>query len=233
MSARIDHLVIAAATLDEGVRWCEGDAGRHARARRPASADGHAQPAAAAAATARAYLRDHCNRSRTAPTPAAGTHRWFDLDDADLRTRLQHEGPQLIHFVASVPDAAEALRALAGLRIDRGALVDASRETPPGLLELAHQRARRRPAAFLRRAAHADRMGAGASGGPAASLALGVDRFAPAASARARPVGSAGGDRLRQPGVDGRGRSAGIAGDAEDAARRGVARLARGLSRAS
>jgi hypothetical protein len=61
-------------------------------------------------------------------------HRWFDLDDTLLQAELSRSGPRLIHFVAEVPDAQAAVHALAHLRIDRGPVVEASRDTAAGRL---------------------------------------------------------------------------------------------------
>ena len=104
--ACLDHLVVAAATLAEGVAWCEatlgltpGPGGAHAlfgthnRLMRLHSAE---QP--------RAYLEIIAIDPAATATRLAPLRRWFDLDDPALRERLQREGPQLVHWVASVPD---------------------------------------------------------------------------------------------------------------------------------
>lgn len=135
--ARIDHLVVVAASLDEGSAWCErtlgvapGPGGRHSlmgthnRLLRIATVD---HP--------RAYLEviaidpgaDHAQRRAGA--------RWFDMDDARLVDAVRRDGPRLLHFVASVPSLRDALRALAEQGIDRGEALEASRMTPRGLLQ--------------------------------------------------------------------------------------------------
>ena len=136
MTARIDHLVIAARTLDEGVRWCEaifGVApapggvhplmGTHNRLMKIATVD-----------FPRTYFEIIAIDPKAKPALAAGSHRWFDLDDALLQAGLARGGPQLVHFVAEVPDAAAAVQALAHQRIDRGRVLEASRDTPAGRL---------------------------------------------------------------------------------------------------
>ncbi len=136
-TARIDHLVIAAATLEEGVAWCErvlgitpGPGGEHLlmgthnRLFRVATVD-----------FPRAYAEIiTINPARPDPQPAR-TGRWFDLDDPALRARVAQDGPQLVHFVANVPDVAQALKDWALLGIDRGPALAASRATPRGLLQ--------------------------------------------------------------------------------------------------
>lgn len=57
------------------------------------------------------------------------------MDDAALQQQVAQHGPQLIHWVASVPDVAERCAALAALDVERGAVITASRPTPNGLLQ--------------------------------------------------------------------------------------------------
>ncbi|RZL89811.1 MAG: VOC family protein [Variovorax sp.] len=137
MSARIDHLVIAARSLDEGVRWCEatfgvapGPGGVH-----PLMGTHNRLMKIATAAFPRAYFEIIAIDPKATPTRVAGTHRWFDLDDATLQADLARGGPRLVHFVAEVPDAAAAVQALARERIDRGHVLEASRDTPAGRLD--------------------------------------------------------------------------------------------------
>lgn len=134
MNARIDHLVVAAASLDEGAAWCEATLGvvpgpggehplmgTHNRLLRIATVD---HP--------RAYLEIIAVQpGRTAQRP----YRWFDLDAEVVRDTLARTGPRLLHFVANVPDLGQALGALRILQIERGEPVAASRMTPRGLLE--------------------------------------------------------------------------------------------------
>lgn len=134
MVARVDHLVIAAATLDAGVAWCEATLGvvpapggehplmgTHNRVLRIATVD-----------YPRAYLEIiSVQPGRTPQRP----RRWFDLDEEAVRDALARSGPRLLHFVASVPDASAAVAAWQRLGIERGAPVAASRMTQRGLLE--------------------------------------------------------------------------------------------------
>lgn len=138
MTACIDHLVIAARTLDEGVGWCEatlgvvpGPGGAH-----PLMGTHNRLISVATPAFPQAYLEIIAIDATKQPTRGAGLHRWFDLDDAALQAGLAQHGPQLVHFVARVPDAAASLHALASgpAPIDRGPLVEASRDTPAGRL---------------------------------------------------------------------------------------------------
>lgn len=139
MSAQIDHLVVAARTLHEGVAWCEatlgvtpGPGGAH-----PLMGTHNRLISIATAAFAQAYLEVIAIDPTKHPTRAGGLHRWFDLDDTALQADLAQHGPRLIHFVARVPDAAAALHALAAgpVPVDRGPLIEASRDTAAGRLD--------------------------------------------------------------------------------------------------
>jgi hypothetical protein len=134
MKARIDHLVVGAASLEQGVAWCEATLGvlpaaggehplmgTHNRLLRIATVD-----------FPRAYFEIIAVQpGRASQRP----RRWFDLDDEALRDGLRRDGPRLLHFVASVPDVQAGVRAWAALDIDRGEVVAASRMTPRGLLQ--------------------------------------------------------------------------------------------------
>lgn len=133
----IDHLVIAAATLEEGVTWCEqtlgvspGPGGAHAlfgthnRLLRLQAETG--EPC---------YLEIIAIDPATTPQRAAPLARWFDMDRPALQAQLRDQGPQLIHWVLRVPDLDATLNAWRGLGLDRGSALTASRPTPQGLLQ--------------------------------------------------------------------------------------------------
>lgn len=133
----IDHLVIAAPTLAEGVSWCEqtlgvspGPGGAHAlfgthnRLLRLATASGQA-----------CYLEIIAVDPAATPQRAAPLARWFDLDQPALQAQLRAQGPQLIHWVLRVPQIDTALQAWQALGLDRGPALTASRPTQQGLLQ--------------------------------------------------------------------------------------------------
>jgi hypothetical protein len=133
----IDHLVIAAATLAEGVAWCEqtlgvipgpGGAhllfGTHNRLLRLHTETGQA-----------CYLEIIAIDPAATPQRVAPLARWFDLDQPALQAQLREQGPQLVHWVLRVPDIRATLAAWQGLGIDRGPALTASRPTPQGLLQ--------------------------------------------------------------------------------------------------
>jgi hypothetical protein len=137
--AEVDHIVVAARTLDEGVQWCEstlgvvpGPGGAH-----PLMGTHNRLLSISSAGFARCYLEIIAIQGDKRPMRAKGLRRWFDLDDTALLAALNRSGPRLIHFVARVPDAQAAVTALADTRtrIDRGRVIDASRDTAAGRLE--------------------------------------------------------------------------------------------------
>ena len=136
VTAQVDHLVIAAATLDEGVAWCErtlgitpGPGGEH-----PLMGTHNRLFSIASPSYPAAYFEIIAINKGAACARNIGGKRWFDLDNEELQKRVQQGGPQLVHFVASTQLAAPALQALAKLGIERGELLSASRATPHGVL---------------------------------------------------------------------------------------------------
>jgi len=121
----LDHLVVGAATLEEGVAWCErvlgvtpGPGGKHALMgthNRLLNISSPSHP--------RAYL-EVIAIDPEAPPPVRA--RWFDLDQPALRERLA-AGPGLIHWVSRVPNLDAALANWRGEGVDAGEAVEASR----------------------------------------------------------------------------------------------------------
>ena len=141
--ATLDHLVVLATSLASGVAWAEATLGvtpgpggehplmgTHNRLLRlgNGSDQSNAQPGAA-------YLEIIAINPAATPTLQPPEHRWFDMDDPALRERVAQMGPQLVHWVARVPDLTAALLAWRELGIDRGEARAASRPTPGGLLQ--------------------------------------------------------------------------------------------------
>ena len=136
MTAQVDHLVVAAHTLEEGVAWCErtlgispGPGGEH-----PLMGTHNRLFSIATVQYPRAYFEIIAINKEAARARIHSAKRWFDLDNEALQSNLKQNGPQLIHFVASTPDAMAAAQSLTHLGIDRGELLSASRITAHGLL---------------------------------------------------------------------------------------------------
>lgn len=131
-AAQVDHLVVVAQSLDQGVQWCEATLGVTPRAggEHPLMGTHNRLLQLSTPGYPRAYL-EIIAINPDAPPP--GRRRWFDLDDPAFQQTVQGQ-PRLVHFVARTEDAASALGALHRLGIDRGPLVHAERPTPEGLL---------------------------------------------------------------------------------------------------
>jgi hypothetical protein len=132
MNCALDHLVLAARTLEEGVDWCErvlgvtpGPGGRHAL-----MGTHNRVFSIASAAFARAYF-EIIAIDPEAPDP--GRRRWFGLDDPRLQAQLAH-GPRLVQWVARCDDLDAALAALARHGIEGGSVLQLARPTPQGEL---------------------------------------------------------------------------------------------------
>ncbi|MEI6551450.1 MAG: VOC family protein, partial [Betaproteobacteria bacterium] len=136
MKSQIDHLVVAAHTLQQGVEWCEATLGIT-----PAAGGEHEKYGThnrlfkiATPGFPVAYLEiiainpDAVIDKKPPPT------RWFDLDNQQLQTELA-TSPRLIHFVVNTSNIQDARHAWKAQGIDRGPIIHASRKTPKGLLQ--------------------------------------------------------------------------------------------------
>ena len=135
--AKLDHLVIMAHTLNAGVAWCEATLGvtPSPGGEHPLMGTHNRLLRVDSAAFPHAYLELIAINSEAYYAYGTRAARWFDMDNTLVRARVAQVGPQLIHWVASVPDIAGAVRTLAAQGIDRGPAIQASRMTPNGLLE--------------------------------------------------------------------------------------------------
>ena len=131
-SVTLDHLIVAAASLDQGVAWCEatlgitpGPGGRH-----PLMGTHNRLLKIASPAFPGAYF-EIIAIDPGAPPP--GRVRWFGLGDPGLQARIA-DGPQLIHFVARSAMLDMHRRGLITAGHQPGDPVAASRETPAGTL---------------------------------------------------------------------------------------------------
>ena len=132
MNCDIDHLVIGAASLEQGVAWCEATLGM-------APGPGGVHPFMG---THNRLLRiDGPGFANTyleiiAIDPAApppGRVRWFGLDDPAVQARLAL-GPQLLTAVARTPNVEMLRWGLINFAADPGPALAAERMTPEGLL---------------------------------------------------------------------------------------------------
>ena len=133
----VDHLVVFAADLAGGVDWCQRTLGISPTAggEHPLMGTHNRIFNISSPRHPRAYLEIIAINSGATSALPAGARRWFDMDDATLQQQVAQHGPQLIHWVASVPEVAASHAALAAQDIERGAIITASRPTPSGLLQ--------------------------------------------------------------------------------------------------
>lgn len=125
MKLELDHLVVGAATLAQGVAWCEATLGvvPTAGGTHPLMGTHNRVLGIATPRFPRAYLEIIAIDS-AAPPP--GRARWYDLDDERLQRRLR-SGPSLIHWVARVADLDAACAAWRAAGLERGVALAASR----------------------------------------------------------------------------------------------------------
>lgn len=133
MNTHLDHLVVAAHSLEQGVAWCEatlgvtpGPGGRH-----PLMGTHNRLAKIATDAFPDAYFEIIAIDPEAAPPRRV---RWFGLDDPALQARLRASGPQLIHAVARTLQLDMQRWALITLGLKPGNPVRAGRDTPEGPL---------------------------------------------------------------------------------------------------
>lgn len=133
MNAELDHLVVAAADLDQAAAWCEATLGVA-----PLPGGRHALMGThnrlvnlSAPESPRRYL-ELIAIDPAAPVP--GRPRWFGLDDAALQARLERDGPQLIHAVLRHPNIDMLRWGLMTLGCQPGTLTEMARDTAAGPL---------------------------------------------------------------------------------------------------
>lgn len=132
MNCELDHLVIAADSLAQGVLWCEatlgvtpGPGGQH-----PLVGTHNRLLRIASPAFAQVYLEII---ALDPDAPAPGRARWFGLDDPALQAALK-TSPQLLGAVARTPNVEWHRAGLIALGQDPGPALAAERDTPDGKL---------------------------------------------------------------------------------------------------
>jgi hypothetical protein len=135
MKTQIDHLVVAAHTLEQGVQWCEATLGITPEAGGEHSQFGTHNKLFKIATPAHplAYCEIIAINPGAKGPANPNAKRWFDLDNPELRAAVAME-PRLVHFVAGTDEMLPARIALKGLGIDRGPAMPASRHSRKGVL---------------------------------------------------------------------------------------------------
>jgi hypothetical protein len=132
VNCAVDHLIVAAATLEQGVQWCEATLGVSpgAGGRHPLMGTHNRLLKIASEAFADAYLEIIAIDPGAAPPQRA---RWFGLDDPALQARLA-AAPRLIHLVARTSELDAMRGRLAAAQLQPGDALSAGRDTPSGPL---------------------------------------------------------------------------------------------------
>ena len=131
----IDHLVVAARNLDEGVAWCEATLGITPNAGGEHENYG-THNRLFKIATPRypmAYFEIIAINPAASAQKRNANKRWFDLDDAALQASMAKE-PALIHFVVNTTDVQLARNTWKAQGLDTGPVVHAHRRTGKGKL---------------------------------------------------------------------------------------------------
>jgi hypothetical protein len=118
MHTQIDHLVIVAKTLEQGVQWCEdtlgitpGPGGEHALYGTHNRLFKIASPS-----NPMAYLEIIAINPNVVRPKRACPTRWYDMDNPVLQKAVAKE-PRLVHFVVNTPDIKAARMALSLIHI--------------------------------------------------------------------------------------------------------------------
>jgi hypothetical protein len=135
MHTQIDHLVIVAKSLEQGVQWCEdtlgitpGPGGEHTLFGTHNRLFKIASPA-----NPMAYLEIIAINPNVVRPKRACPTRWFDMDNPALQKAVAKE-PRLVHFVVNTPDLKAARMAIRMQGIDRGPAIAGNRRTNRGTL---------------------------------------------------------------------------------------------------
>jgi Glyoxalase-like domain len=135
MKINLDHIVVVANTLEQGVQWCEATLGIT-----PAPGGEHIQFGThnrlfkiATPTHPLAYFEIIAIQPGAKGPANPHAKRWFDMDDPMLRAAIVKE-PRLAHFVVNTDDMQAARVALKKQNIEPGVALHASRHSRKGVL---------------------------------------------------------------------------------------------------
>lgn len=128
----VDHVVVAASSLEAGAAWCEAALGvaPEPGGRHPSMATHNLLLDVSSPRFGKAYLEIIAIDPAADPAVRA---RWFDLDAPEIRDAIAGQ-PRLVHWVARTPAIDAAAQALRAAGYDPGNVVSAERMTPRGAL---------------------------------------------------------------------------------------------------
>ena len=135
LHTNIDHLVVAARSLEEGTAWCEATLGIT-----PQAGGEHEQYGThnrlfnmATPRYPTAYFEIIAINPVASAQKRPENKRWFDLDDDGLQASIAQQ-PSLIHFVVNTTDIQVATNTWKAQGLDIGPVVHAQRQTEKGPL---------------------------------------------------------------------------------------------------
>ena len=135
LHTNIDHLVVAARSLEEGTAWCEATFGII-----PQAGGEHEQYGThnrlfniATPRYPTAYFEIIAINPVASAQKRPEKKRWFDLDDDGLQASIAQQ-PSLIHFVVNTTDIQVATNTWIAQGLDIGPVVHAQRQTEKGPL---------------------------------------------------------------------------------------------------
>lgn len=133
MNARVDHLVVAADSLEQGAAWCEATFGVQLAGggKHPLMGTHNRVLSIGSERFPDCYLEVIAIDPQAAAIDRA---RWFGLDDPALQAALR-ERPRLIHAVARTRLIEMVRWGLINCGLNPGDLLAAQRDTPHGLLK--------------------------------------------------------------------------------------------------
>ena len=135
LHTNIDHLVVAARSLEEGTAWCEATLGIT-----PQAGGEHEQYGThnrlfniATPRYPTAYFEIIAINPVASAQKRPEKKRWFDLDDDGLQASIAQQ-PALVHFVVNTTDIQVASNTWKAQGLDIGPVVHAQRQTEKGPL---------------------------------------------------------------------------------------------------
>jgi hypothetical protein len=135
MKAKLDHLVVVANTLEQGVQWCEATLGIT-----PGPGGEHIQFGThnrlfkiATPTHPLAYFEIIAIQPGAKGHTKPHVKRWFDMDDPLLKAAVSQE-PRLAHYVVNTDDMQAARIELKKQNIEPGLALHASRHSRKGVL---------------------------------------------------------------------------------------------------
>lgn len=133
MNAVIDHLVVAADSLEQGAAWCAATFGVQLSGggKHPLMGTHNLVMDISSESFPDCYLEVI---AIDPDAPAPGRPRWFGLDHPEVREAVR-DSPRLVHAVARTRKIEMLRRDLAELALNPGELLAAQRDTPHGLLK--------------------------------------------------------------------------------------------------